>query len=83
LPKFLNSFFDEKFKAVQSSHNGRRFVWLAVDSTAQRRFVETGTLADSGVTVEKGLHEGDRLIVEGYQKISEGMKINSQSLDFR
>ncbi|MDR2119429.1 MAG: efflux RND transporter periplasmic adaptor subunit, partial [Tannerella sp.] len=63
-------------RAVQSSHDGRRFVWLAVSDVAQRRFVETGALADAGVTVEQGLSEGDRLIVEGCQKISEGMKIN-------
>jgi RND family efflux transporter MFP subunit len=63
-------------RAVQSSHDGRRFVWLAVGGVAQRRFVETGALADAGVTVEQGLSDGDRLIVEGCQKISEGMKIN-------
>jgi RND family efflux transporter MFP subunit len=63
-------------RAVQSSHDGRRFVWLAVGDVAQRRFVETGTLDDFGITIEKGLSESDLLIVEGYQKISEGMKIN-------
>jgi RND family efflux transporter MFP subunit len=62
-------------RAVQSSHDGRHFVWLAVGDAAQRRFVETGALADSGLTVEKGLSEGDLLIVEGAQKVSEGMKI--------
>jgi hypothetical protein len=33
-------------------------------------------LNDSGVTIAEGLSDGDRLIVEGYTKVSEGMKIS-------
>jgi hypothetical protein len=28
------------------------------------------------VVVSEGLHSGDIVIVEGYQKVSEGMKVN-------
>jgi len=64
-------------RAVQISHDNRQFVWLADgNNTATRRFITVGALSHSGVVVENGLTEGDRLIVEGYQKVSEGMKIN-------
>jgi RND family efflux transporter MFP subunit len=62
-------------RSVQVSNDGNRFVWLAVGNTATRRLVQTGALSDYGVTIKEGLTIGDRLIVEGYQKISEGMKI--------
>jgi multidrug efflux pump subunit AcrA (membrane-fusion protein) len=51
------------------------FVWLAEGNTAKRRFVQTGTLSDEGVTITDGLRTGDKLIVTGYQKVSEGMRI--------
>ncbi|KAA6300780.1 MAG: Solvent efflux pump periplasmic linker SrpA [Candidatus Ordinivivax streblomastigis] len=63
-------------RAVQVSHDGKRFVWLAENGTAKRRIVQTGTLSDYGVSIIDGLTIGEKLIVEGYQKVSEGMKIN-------
>ena len=62
-------------KSVQIAPDGRRFVWLAEGGVATRRFIITGTLTDFGVTVESGLSDGDRLITEGGNKISEGMQI--------
>lgn len=63
-------------RAVQISHDGKRFVWLADGNIVKRRFVKTGLLSDFGVTIEEGLSAGDNLIVEGYQKVSEGMKVS-------
>ena len=63
-------------RAIQISHDNKKFVWLADGNTAKRRFITTGSLSNSGVIVETGLSEGDKLIIEGYQKVSEGMKIN-------
>jgi len=62
-------------RAVQISYDNRHFVWLANGNTASRRFITVGSLSNLGVIVENGLREGDRLIVEGYQKVSEGMRI--------
>jgi RND family efflux transporter MFP subunit len=62
--------------AVQISADGRRYVWLAEGHLAERRFVKTGNLADSGIAITEGIMEGDKLIVEGFQKVSEGMKIS-------
>ena len=62
-------------KCVQIAPDNRHFVWLADGNTARRRFITVGSLADYGIVVENGLTEGDRLIVEGSAKISEGMQI--------
>ena len=63
-------------RTVQVSHDNRQFVWLTDGEIANRRFITVGSLSNLGVIVENGLSEGDKLIVEGYQKVSEGMKIN-------
>ena len=62
-------------RSVQISPDNKKFVWLADGNTAKRRFITVGALSDYGIIVENGLSAGDRLIVEGYTKISEGMKI--------
>jgi len=66
-------------KSVQISSDNRQFVWLADGDTARRRFITVGSLSDYGIVVESGLSEGDRLIIEGCNKISEGMKISIQN----
>ena len=63
-------------RTVQISHDNRQFVWLTDGNTAKRQFITVGALNNIGVIVESGLSNGDKLIVEGYQKVSEGMKIN-------
>lgn len=63
-------------KSVQISPDGKRFVWLVEEDRARRRFISTGSLADYGVFVEDGLKEGEQLIVEGYNKVSEGMQVS-------
>ena len=63
-------------KSVQTAPDGRRFVWLSEGNIAKRRFITTGALTDFGVTVESGLTDGDQLITEGYNKVSEGMKVS-------
>ena len=63
-------------RAIQISADGRQFVWLAQGNTAKRRVVKTDGMNDDGIVVVDGLSTGDKLIVEGFQKISEGMKIS-------
>ncbi|GHT22987.1 hemolysin secretion protein D [Bacteroidia bacterium] len=62
-------------RTVQLSTDGRHFVWLAIGNTARQQFVQTGDLTANGVVINEGLQEGDRLITDGYHKVSEGMKI--------
>jgi RND family efflux transporter MFP subunit len=63
-------------RAIRISPDGKRFVWLAEGAAARRRFVKTGSLVNDGIVVTEGLPAGSKIIVEGFQKISEGMKIS-------
>ncbi|MDR0421511.1 MAG: efflux RND transporter periplasmic adaptor subunit [Proteiniphilum sp.] len=62
-------------RTVQIAADGRKYVWIADGNVARRQFVETGGLDDNGIVVTGGLSAGDRLITEGFLKISEGTAI--------
>jgi RND family efflux transporter MFP subunit len=52
------------------------FVWVEEDGRATRRMIQISGYSGNGVIVNEGLQSGDRVIVEGYQKVSEGMKVD-------
>ena len=56
-------------------NNDGKFVWVAKDGRATRQNITISGYSGTGVVVSEGLHGGDLVIVEGYQKISEGMKV--------
>ena len=62
-------------RSVQQSADGRQFVWLAKNGKASRQPVEVGEAQGDRVIIYSGLQEGDKVIVEGYQKVSEGSNI--------
>ena len=55
--------------------NDSRFVWIAQNGSATRRTVQIEGYMGTGVMIADGLQVGDTVVVEGYQKISEGMKL--------
>ena len=57
-------------------NNEGKFVWVAEDGRATRRNIKVSGYSGTGVVVSEGLKTGDVVIVEGYQKVSEGMKIS-------
>ena len=62
-------------RSVQQTADGRQFVWLAKGGKATRQPVEVGEAQGDRIVVLSGLAEGDKVIVEGYQKVSEGSQI--------
>jgi len=62
-------------RAVQETL-GRPFVWIVGpgDTVAQRE-VEPGTLLEGQMVIERGLHSGDRVVVDGFQKIGPGRPV--------
>jgi membrane fusion protein, multidrug efflux system len=62
-------------RAVMLSSEGEHFVWLAVKDTAHKRMVQTAGLSEQGIIITDGIAIGDKVIVEGYQKVSDGTKI--------
>lgn len=55
---------------------GGAFVFvMRRDSTVERRFIELGPEFQNQVVVERGLVPGETIVVEGYHKLSPGMKV--------
>ena len=63
-------------RTVLITHDGKHFVWVADGSAAKRKFVTIGSLSGNGVVIEEGLKVGERIIIDGYNKVSEGMQIS-------
>lgn len=62
--------------AVQRKSDGTLFVWTVdKDSTAHRTVVTIGETMGNRVSATSGISEGQRIITEGYQKLSEGTKV--------
>jgi len=55
--------------------NGTDYVYVVVDGKAYRRDIETGDRTEEWVEVLSGLDEGERIVVEGIGKVSEGQKV--------
>ena len=62
--------------AVQRRADGSLFVWTVVnDSTAHRTSVTTGETQGNRIVISSGIENGQRVVTEGYQKLSEGTKV--------
>ena len=61
--------------AVLINQEGK-FVWVVEDGRATRRNITLSGYSSTGVIVSEGLQVGDKVIVEGYPKVSEGMKVD-------
>lgn len=57
--------------------NNKTFVWLDNKGKAEKRIVTLGEYLSDGVIIESGLSVGDKVIVSGQQKVSEGMNVVS------
>lgn len=61
---------------IQTDEMNRCFVWVNDNGKASRRIVATGRLGRDGVQITSGISAGDSVIVEGQQKVSEGMEVS-------
>ncbi len=57
---------------VQIADDNSRFVWVDEGGKAVRRSITIGEYQSNGVVITSGLQHGDRLIVEGQQKVCTG-----------
>ena len=67
-------------RSVQQSADGHQFVWLAKGGKACRQTVQVGQAQGDRIAILSGLTEGEKVIVEGYQKVSEGSEIKEETL---
>lgn len=62
--------------SVQQLSSGERFVWIVdADTVAHRKMVTIGKTVGNRIVVVDGLKEGDIIITDGFQKISDGSKV--------
>lgn len=64
-------------QVLQLDEHNHSFVWLDQDGKAKKRFVTCGKFTSGGVVIEAGLSRGDKIIVEGQQKVCEGLEIKN------
>ena len=73
---FLGSICSLPITAVQKKTDGSLFVWtIGKDSTAHRTAVTIGGTSGNRIAITSGVNEGQHVITEGYQKLSEGSKV--------
>jgi len=62
--------------SVQKRSDGELFVWtVGNDSTAHRQTITTGQMRGNRIAITSGIGTGQRIVTEGYQKLSEGTKV--------
>lgn len=62
---------------IQIDADNRPFVWTVVNDKALRTYVTLGQNIGDNVQITEGLMAGDKIICEGQQKVSNGMKVNN------
>lgn len=60
---------------IQLTPDNRTFVWTVKGNKAQKTYITLGENMLDGVSVDSGLVMGEKVIIEGQQKISTGMTI--------
>ena len=63
---------------VQLADDNSNFVWVEERGKAARRKVICGNYRSNGVEITSGLKPGDRIIVEGQQKVCNGTVLNAK-----
>lgn len=61
--------------AVVHIDRAGRYVWLLKDGTVRKAYVVVGGFSGNGVIISEGLSDGDKVISEGFRKVSSGMKV--------
>ncbi len=63
-------------KAVVIEKGGAYIYVVRPDSVVEKRFIETGPELNNKVIVERGLGKGEKIVTEGYHKLTHSMKVN-------
>lgn len=63
-------------KALVVEKGGAYIYVVRPDSIVEKRFIEIGPEVGKNTIVERGLAKGEKIVVEGYHKLSHSMKVN-------
>lgn len=64
-------------KALSIEKGGAFIYVIRRDEIAEKRFVQIGPEIGNDVVVERGLGENERVVVEGYHKLTPGMEVHA------
>lgn len=62
-------------KALVVEKNGAYIYVVRPDSVVEKRFIQTGPEVGNNTIVERGLEKGEEIVVEGFHKLTHGMKV--------
>lgn len=62
-------------ESIAVTEDGKQYVYIVDNGVAERKYIETGELYDSGIVVKKGLAKGDHLIISGYHKLTQSTPV--------
>ena len=68
-------------RAVRELQGAHQVAVVGADDTIDLRPVEVGARIDSLWVIESGLKPGERVVVEGLQKVRQGVKVAVQAAD--
>ena len=68
-------------KAVTIEKGGAYIYTMRRDNAVEKRFIELGPEVGNNVVVERGLAEGEMVVVEGFHKLTPGMKVRVSQSD--
>lgn len=60
---------------------GKTFVFVVADATVERREVRTGRRRPGEVEVLEGLREGEHVVIEGTQNVSDGVRVQEDLVE--
>ena len=63
-------------KSLVIEKNGAYIFVVRPDSVAEKRFIETGPEVGNNTIVERGLAKGEKIVVEGFHKLTHNMKVD-------
>ena len=70
-------------QSIELDVDNSRFVWTVVNGKAHQQPVTTGDFEGDGIVILSGLKAGDQVIINGQQKVSEGMNVDTVKSDNR
>ena len=62
-------------RALEIEKGGAYIFVVRPDSIVEKRFVEIGPELENRTVIERGLVSGEQIVVDGYHKLSHGMKV--------
>lgn len=62
-------------RALEIEKGGAYIFVVRPDSIVEKRFVEIGPELENRTVIERGLVRGEKIVVDGYHKLSHGMKV--------